>query len=192
MLAHLRSYGQHIFPKQETLARKLELGLRTINRYMGELKNAGVVEVTSRGPSSSLYRLNIQSAAAKIGVASAGVEKPANRVENSVENLRNGVACGVAFGVARPSHLLMRGLRSMYYQQLGSFVEGDDGFKNESKAKTRQPAAPPPRPASPIKIAAPAPKTKPKPPTSETGWETTFRGKVASVARAKAVGGGSS
>lgn len=144
LLACLRSFGQQIFPRQATLAGKLGVGVRTVNRHMRELKKAGVVEVETRGPSSSCYRLIPQQVEEQFGVASTDTEFSTELVENPVEKLWNGVACGVAFGVALPPHLLLRGLSSSFSSSVERVVVSDCGcLKNPDEGKN--PAASEPR-----------------------------------------------
>jgi hypothetical protein len=99
LLNHLNSYGAAIFPKQKTIAKKLNLGpgnlkwsLRTVNRVMQKLKDRDRVEAKPRGPTSSLYMLKKQEDTAKVGVAS----EKAKKVEKPAETPKNGVAFGVA------------------------------------------------------------------------------------------------
>jgi hypothetical protein len=184
LLAHLRSYGSQIFPKQDTLARKLDLGLRTINRYICELKKAGLLEVEPRGPSSSSYRVISQQPAEQIGVACEIEEKPQELVEIPVENMRNGVACGVAFGVARPPYLLMRGLSSFVLVER-KLIAGGDGFVPIPKNPT-----PPSDGLEPPGLAIVSRKTQRKPPEPDPGWSRSIADSVARLAAHKALGSG--
>lgn len=112
LLRVLQQYGERVFPKQDTLADRLGVGLRTINRYIHELKEAGLLAVEQRGPTSSTYSLISQRPAAQSGVASHAPEFSTSLIENREGNVWNGVACGVAFGVASPRHLLVNVLSS--------------------------------------------------------------------------------
>jgi len=108
---HLRSYGAAIFPKQQTIADKLNLrpgklkwSLRTVNRFMQKLKDRNLVEVDMRGPTSSSYSLKKQGNEVKLGVASS----TSGIGQEMVEQTLVGVPFGVAFGVAsEPASLLL-------------------------------------------------------------------------------------
>lgn len=99
----LRTYGRSVFPKQETLARRLKCGLRTVNRYIAELRRAGLIEVSQRGPTSSQYRVVYQTIADRNGVACPIPLAAEEGAQKPVENLWTEVQNGVAFGVASPA-----------------------------------------------------------------------------------------
>lgn len=99
----LRTYGQNVFPKQETLARRMKCGLRTVSRYIGELRESGCISVLRCGRTSAEYRLNYQYIAEQIGVSSRPVQKS---VEKLCIPVTNGVSSGVLSGVSKPSGLI--------------------------------------------------------------------------------------
>lgn len=195
LLALLRSYGQQIFPRQATLAARLGVGVRTINRHMSELKKAGWIEVHHRGPRSSSYRLLSHRLTEQNGVASPDREISTTAVENTEENLLNGVACGVAFGVASAPHLLLRGLSTAFCSSSRRVVVGDDGClksqTNEPTPRTANERQDLPKHVSVLGVAMPKeaclslavpgpPRRRPPRPDHHA---------IADLARAKAVGG---
>lgn len=126
LLNILRSYGREIFPRQETIGRKLDWGIRTVNRYMKELREAGLVEVQFRGPRSAEYRLINQEVRKETGVPSEVSNIFTVGCVKQNENLSIGVPCGVAFGVPSAPHLLLSVFSSSSDQYCERFIEASD------------------------------------------------------------------
>lgn len=99
----LRMYGGSAFPFQRTLAKRMKCDLRTVNRYVAELRSAGFIEVSQCGPTSSKYRLIYQQIADQNGVASPIAQAVEESVQKPVEELCTEVENGVPFGVASPA-----------------------------------------------------------------------------------------
>lgn len=72
----LRTYGTSVFPKQETLAGRLLCDIRSVRRYVQELKQAGLVTVRKRGATSSIYQLLVPPSSPKPKRSWAGRPHP--------------------------------------------------------------------------------------------------------------------
>ena len=79
VLEVLESYGDVIFPKRSSLAKRCGMTLRTLDRMLDRLKHDGLITVERRGPTSALYVLSL---------------KP-----------KSGNSCGNSFGNSSAPHL---------------------------------------------------------------------------------------
>lgn len=60
VLEVLESYGDVIFPKRSSLAKRCGMTLRTLDRMLDRLKHDGLITVERRGPTSALYVLSLK------------------------------------------------------------------------------------------------------------------------------------
>lgn len=83
LLASFAARSGKAFPFQRTLAEKLDCNIRTVSRYVRELRDAGVVQVQKRQQSSALYKLSSN--------CGNPVENGTHRTARARENVVSGV-----------------------------------------------------------------------------------------------------
>jgi len=98
-------YGEGgVFPSHAHIARELRVAVRSVERWMAELKRVGAVQATRRGPRSSSYRVLWRDVADVMSFErltlefGGSLENSPNSVERPVENCGNEGAFGGSFG----------------------------------------------------------------------------------------------
>lgn len=139
-LNHLRTYGKTAFPFQRTIARKLQCEVRTVKRYIQELRIEGFVEVFRRGSTSAVYVLTNQAFTNKNVPLKNSTESLEKYVENRRKSNENG-PFPVPFDVPLPGSVFISEGSGLVPEQTVAERSDDEISPSEKPKPAEQRAA---------------------------------------------------